>query len=182
MGRQSSIKRLPPEVRELIAELREKGRTIDEVLDKLRELDVDVSRSALGRHVKQLDAIGAEIRRSRAVAEALVRRYGEAPESRTARLNIEIMHGFITKLLFNEEGEGVTLEPKEAMQLASAMQKLAQASKQDVDREALIGREFRDKVERKLAEAEAAIDESPEAADPRQVLKRIREDVYGIFT
>ena len=59
MARPSTIQRLPTEVRELIAELREEGRTIDEVLEKLRELRLDVSRSALGRHVKQLDAIGA---------------------------------------------------------------------------------------------------------------------------
>lgn len=183
MGRQSSIRRLPPEVREVISELRDRGRTIDEILGKLHELDVSVSRSALGRHVKQLDAIGAELRRSRMVAEALVKRYGEAPESRTAKLNIELMHGLISKLMFSEDGEQVELDPKEAMQIATAMQKLAQASKQEVDREALLKREFAQKVDRKLAEAEAELtgDAGP-AADPREVLRRIREDVYGIFS
>lgn len=183
MGRQSSIRRLPAEVRELIADLRERGHTIDEVLEKLRELDVGVSRSALGRHVKQLDAIGAELRRSRMVAEALVKRYGEAPESRTAKLNIELMHGLISKLMFSEDGEQVELDPKEAMQIATAMQKLAQASKQEVDREALLKREFAQKVDRKLAEAEAELaDAETGAADPKAVLRRIREDVYGIFS
>lgn len=184
MARQSSIRRLPAEVRELIADLRERGRTIDEVLDKLRELDVEVSRSALGRHVKQLDAIGAEIRRSRAVAEALVKRYGEAPESRTARLNIELMHAFINKLMITDDGEIVSLDAKEAMFVATALQKLAQASKQDVDREALLRQQFAQQVDRKLAEAEAEIAGAAgrPAADPVQVLRRIREDVYGVFT
>ncbi|MGZ8371111.1 MAG: phage protein Gp27 family protein, partial [Caulobacteraceae bacterium] len=62
----SSIDKLPPEVRALIGELREKrGCTIDEIMDKLRELEVDVSRSAVGRHVRKLADIGAEMRRSR---------------------------------------------------------------------------------------------------------------------
>lgn len=183
MGRQSSIRRLPPEVREVISDLRERGRTIDEILDKLRELDVSVSRSALGRHVKQLDAIGAELRRSRAIAEALVKRYGEAPESRTAKLNIELMHGLISKLMFSEDGRQVELEPKEAMQIATAMQKLAQASKQEVDREALLKREFAQKVDRKLAEAEATLaSDASSPADRQEVLRRIREDIYGIFS
>jgi len=58
MARPSSIERLPAELRELIGHLRERGRTIDEILAKLAELDVDVSRSALGRHVQHLDAAG----------------------------------------------------------------------------------------------------------------------------
>lgn len=184
MGRQSSIRRLPSEVRELIADLRERGRTIDEVLDKLRELEVEVSRSALGRHVKQLDAIGAEIRRSRAVAEALVKRYGEAPESRTARLNIELMHAFINKLMISDDGEIVSLDAKEAMFVATALQKLAQASKQDVDREALLRQEFQQKIDKALANAEAQIEGEggKVAADPMAVLRKVREEFYGVVS
>ena len=180
-NRLSSVQRLPPELREMIARLREGGRTIDEILMKLQELDAEISRSALGRHVKQLDAIGAELRRSREIAEALVRRYGEAPESRTARLNIELMHGLISKMMVNDEGQVVTLDPKEAMFAATAMQKLAQAAKQDADREKLIRQEFVQKLEAKLAEAEEEMAEGG-GKDPAEVLRRIREDVYGIFS
>jgi len=56
MARMSTVDRLPPEVRELIERLRGNGRTIDEILAKLRDLDAEVSRSALGRHIKLLDA------------------------------------------------------------------------------------------------------------------------------
>ena len=55
MPRRSTIKRLPKAIQERIGELREAGRTIDEILAKLAELDVEVSRSALGRHVKALE-------------------------------------------------------------------------------------------------------------------------------
>lgn len=176
MARPSTIQRLPAEVRELISELREEGRTIDEVLEKLRELRLDVSRSALGRHVKQLDAIGAEIRRSRAVAEALVRRYGDAPESRTARLNIELMHAFINKLMISEDGDIVELNPQETMFVATAMQKLAQASKQDVDREALIRKEFA----KKLDEVVAAAEEAGEKGLSPERLSELRRGFLGV--
>ena len=58
MARTTKIKRLPKEIRDEIGRLRENGRTLQEIMAKLRELDVDVSQTTLWRHVKQLDAIG----------------------------------------------------------------------------------------------------------------------------
>jgi len=176
MARPSTIQRLPAEVRDLIGELREQGRTIDEILSKLRELDVDVSRSALGRHVKQIDAIGSEIRRSRAVAESLVRQYGEAPESRTARLNIELMQGLVTRLMFAEDGEVIQFEPKDAMMLATALQKLAQAAKQDADREVLIRKEFAKKLDEAIA---AAVEAGERGLSPER-LAELRRGFLGV--
>lgn len=135
MARPSTIDRLPASVRELIGSLRSRGHTIDEILAKLEELDVDVSRSALGRHTQQLDAIGEQIRRSRQVGEALIERLGDAPESRQARINIELMHSLIMDLLAGEGGEPVKLTPESSMLLATSLSRLASAHKQDVDRE-----------------------------------------------
>jgi hypothetical protein len=75
MSGRSTVSRLPAEVRELIGRLRRDGRTIDEILAKLHELDVSISRSALARHTRKLDAIGAQLHHSRAIAEALVARF-----------------------------------------------------------------------------------------------------------
>lgn len=63
MPRPSSISRLPAEIRDKIGALRAEGRTIDEIVAKLEELNVDVSRSALGRHCKRLESVQANIRR-----------------------------------------------------------------------------------------------------------------------
>jgi hypothetical protein len=180
MGRPSRIDRLPADLRELIGRLRAGGRTIDEILAKLRELDVAVSRSALGRHVKEVDAIAAEIQRSRGIAEAIVERFGDAPESRTARLNIELMHSQMMRLLVAEEGQTLTLEPQDAYFLSSALQKLAQAAKQDVERELKIRQEV---VGKAADKAVAAADEQARKAGhilPPEALRAIREQVYGI--
>ena len=69
MSRQpSSIDRLPEEIRAAIGKLRTQGRSIDEILAHLGTMDVEVSRSALGRHVKRLATLQERMRSSREMA------------------------------------------------------------------------------------------------------------------
>jgi predicted DNA-binding transcriptional regulator YafY len=137
--RPSSIDRAGKEVKELIGQLRiEHGWTIDEILKKLRELGQgEISRSALGRHVKSLEEIGAQLRHSREVAKALVQQIGDAPEDRVADLNIELMHTMILRLVTatNDEGDGqpITFGPEETMFMARSLQALAGARKTNTD-------------------------------------------------
>ena len=137
----SSIDRLPADIREQIGALRREGATIDEIKAKLEELRVDVSRSAIGRHVKSLAQISARMRESRAVAEALVSQFGEEADNRLARVNIELMHSVVMQTITaaevdEETGEmrAVTFDPEQAMFLARAMQSLASAEKTNSDR------------------------------------------------
>jgi len=187
MARPSRIDRLPAEVRELIGGLRRQGRTIDEILAKLQELDLGddmPSRSGLGRHVKEIDAIAEEIQRSRTIAEAIVQRYGDEPTAKTSRLNMELMHSLINRMMFNDEGKLVTLDAKEAMFLATSMQKLAAAEKSDLDREAKRRKEFADKAAEVLDQAEAEISGAAATGrivDPMEALRKVREDIYGII-
>ncbi|MFZ2470195.1 MAG: DUF3486 family protein [Parvibaculum sedimenti] len=145
MGRLSKIDRLPSELKELIGRLRDQGRSIDDILTKLQELepDLDVSRSGLGRHVQKIDAIGSRLRESRAIAEAVIAKLGENPDNRTARLNIELMHSNLMSLLAaqDDDGEAIQLDAKEAMFLAGAIKDLASAAKTDQDRELKIRQE-----------------------------------------
>ncbi|MGQ3072563.1 MAG: phage protein Gp27 family protein [Ferrovibrionaceae bacterium] len=182
MARPSSVRQLPPELRDLIARLRgDKGCTIDQIREKLLELDAPVSRSALGRYVQEIDAAAEEIQRTRAMAEAITARYGEGDESRLARANIEMMHGLLFRLQFNEGGR-VEMDAKEAMFLASALKSLTGAAKDD---QAVVER-LRKTIQ---AEHVAAIQkiEAEEArrgggkADPEATLKRVRE-LYGLYS
>lgn len=155
MPRPSSVDKLPPEVREEIGRLRSLGWTIDQILEHLRALfDQAPSRSALGRHIQGLDKLGEKMRRSRQVAEALVRELGTAPESQAARLNIELLHSAILDLHMRAaDGEDgidpfgkATLagNPEGAMMLAKALDHLSSASKRNV--------EFMEKVEARATE------------------------------
>jgi hypothetical protein len=136
MARLSSIDRLPDEAKELIGALRRQGRTIDEILAKLRELlpaDQQPSRAALGRHTQRLDVIGARILERRAMANALVDRMGEGAENKLTRLNAELLEGILNDMMADEDGEQVTLEPQDAMFLASTLRQIAQTKRIDAD-------------------------------------------------
>jgi hypothetical protein len=135
MGRVSSVKLLTKELRELISDLHDGGVTLDQILAKLRELGVDsISRSALARYTVDIDKVGERLRRSRDMAEVLVKGLGKAPESQTAQLNLELMHSALFDLLAGgEDGEGLQLDPKEAAFLAGALKDLAGAQKTQAD-------------------------------------------------
>jgi len=109
MTRPSTIDALDTKIQAEIGRLRMQGCTIDEIVAHLGKMHgATVSRSALGRHVKGLERVAEQIRRSREVATALVQQLGDAPESETARLNIEIMHSAILDLkMRSADGERV---------------------------------------------------------------------------
>lgn len=169
----SKVDKLPPGVRELIAALRQThGWTIDQILDALRALaageqprlpgalppelaspplidpDSLPGRSGLGAHIQGLDQLAAKLQKSRAIAEALVRKTG-AEESRLTQLNVELMHSVVTDLvLAAESGQlapaspddddsalpvPVLMDPAKVMFLAKALDHLASARKKDAD-------------------------------------------------
>jgi hypothetical protein len=140
VDRPSSIDRLPEEIRAEVGRLRVQGRTLDEILAQLKALDVEVSRSALGRHVKRMNASRERMKHSREMATALVNQFGDQPDNRLARLNLELMHGVvmqtITATAEDEDGDPqpVTFSPEDARFLADALAKLASAEKTNVER------------------------------------------------
>lgn len=162
---QSKVARLPEEARVLVGSLLKAGRTLDEIMGKLQELALPVddlpSRSGLGRWVKQHSAIVEEMQRQASIGEALVSRYGEAGDSRTARLNIAMAQGLLTRLMFTEEGQIAMLDAKEAMFLASAIKSLTGASRDDTDREMKIRADERKKEQEKTAKAIEQVSRKP---------------------
>lgn len=174
MGRNSSIERLPSQVREKIGQLRRDGKTIDEIMDKLKELDVDVSRSALGRHCKQLEEVSNSIRQSRIVAEAIATKLGDGSENKVSRVNVELMHSLILKLLVSEEGSKIVLDPEQAFFLSSSLQKLASASKQDVEREIKIRNEITQKAVKAVDRA------GKKKGISTENLEFIKKEIFGV--
>lgn len=139
MGRRSStIETLPPAVREEIAKRRtEDGFTIDQLLQMLRDHGYrEVSRSSLGRHTAKIDAVGKRMRESRAIAEALSAKLGDAPESEIGRLNIELLNDQIFRMVSAEEidGSAVELSATDTMSLSKALQSLLAVSHGDAER------------------------------------------------
>ncbi len=180
-SRPSSVDKLPPEIRDEIGRLRGDGYTIDEILAALRELDVvTISRSTLGRHVKGMERLGAKLRHSRNIAEALVRQLGDEPASRAAQLNIELLHTTITELFLAQNGEGEIDEdgkaalngsPEGIMLLAKAMDHLTKSAKTDAEYAAKIEAKVEARMKREMsAHVNAVVKKQGLSADTAQAL------------
>lgn len=176
MAKRSSIDRLPDEVRARITSLRDQGRTIDEIMAALDRLDVDVSRSALGRHLKKADQIADQMRKSRAIAESIGRSFGDDETSKVARTNVELLHSLLMKFMTGPddfEGE-VVLDAKDAMFAATALEKLAKASKSDFDMQikAAVERERQAVTEKAAEKAEATARKQGLSGDTVDAIKK----------
>jgi len=190
MARPSSIDKLPAEIRAEIGRLRQDGHTIDEILAHLADMrsHVAISRSALGRHIQGLNEIGERMRRSRVVAESLVRELGTAPESQAARLNIELLHSAVMDLFMKAEAGGqvdkdgraaIDGNPEGVMMLAKALDHLGRASKTNVD--FLVAAEKR-AAEKAKAEAFAAIEDvakNKAAGLSTETVAAIKAKIFG---
>lgn len=168
----------------MIGQLREQGHTIDEILAHLADMQTQVSRSALGRHIQGLDELGEKVRRSRSVAEALVRQLGDAPESRTARLNIELLHSALLDLFMGTEGDtrgqdALKGNPEGFMFLAKALDHLGRAQKSNVDAIAAIEKRAE---ERARAAAAKAVEEvaKKRGGMTTETLDAIRAGIFGV--
>lgn len=188
MARPSSVDQLPEEMRTLIGELRGRGWTIDQIREKLSELlDQAPSRSALGRHIAGMNKMQERMRRSREVATALVRELGDAPESRTARLNIELMHGAVMDL-FMKSGDGETVDldgqaalngnPEGVMMLSKALDHLARASKTNVEFLSLAEK----RAEERAKKAAVAVVETigRERGISSDTIRAIKAGIFGV--
>lgn len=155
--RPSTVDRLPPEVRDQIAQLRRNGRTLDEILDHLRQLDVDVSRSALGRHVKSLAEIGESLRRSETMAKFIVEKFGDDADERVGRANMRILQGSLLELLTadrtDDDGQPVILSAGEAKEISLSLQRLVSAQRMDSERQLRLKAEARAEAAREAATA-----------------------------
>ncbi|WP_035692798.1 phage protein Gp27 family protein [Azospirillum halopraeferens] len=191
-GKPSKVDKLPEGLREGIAQLWTSGRyTVDQILTHLHdlaagrrtmlppELDVAVSvtpealpsRSRLHAHLQGVDQVADRLQRSRAVAEALVKKLGDEPESRTARLNIELLHSAVLDLFMAAdeqrasdgggsddapEGPPVPMTPETVMFLAKALKDLSSARKTDADLILRMRKEVAAEMIKKLDAAETA--------------------------
>lgn len=133
----SSVDRLDPEVRELIANLRiDKGWTIDEIraqLIKMGQSDVP-SRSALGRHIRTLPDMISEMREVETLASAMAKEMGDKTESDLLSLNRQMISTSMFKLMLAEkDGEAIQLGAQETKYLAEALRALTQGRKTEVE-------------------------------------------------
>lgn len=181
MPRKSTIDRLPSEVRETIGRLRrDKGYTIDEILNHLRQLDVDIARSTLARHTKTIDEVADEMRRQYMLAEVIADRFGDKPDDVVARSTVTMAQALLSRLTSAKLGEPVNLESKEAMFLMTAVEKVAKAAKLTDDRilklREEVAKELADRLDQAAQDAVAAGEKGLSA----ERVAQLRRDFLGV--
>jgi len=187
-SRASSITKLPETIREKIALLRDQGRTLNEIMAALNDLDVDVSRSALGRYTKKMDQVAEDLRRSRELALAVSRQFGDQETSLVARTNMEILHSLLMKLMIGavagsatkKDGDkNVEIEAREAMFLSTALEKLTRAGKVDFEGQLLAARE-KERGAALRSAAEKAVDEARKQGLSAPTIAAIKARILGV--
>jgi len=186
MGRPSTIDRLPSEIREAIGRLRDHGKTIDEILEHLRAMEVDVSRSALGRHIQGMEVVGERLRRSRAMGEALGRQLGDAPESQMTRLNIELLQTFIFDMMSGAEGDSesgaamaeMLKNPKAVALIAEATERLTKASRNNAEYIATVEKRAEERTKKAAMKAVETV--AKQGGLSGDTIAAIKAGIFGI--
>lgn len=180
----SSIDRLPEEIRDQIADLRQRrGKTIDEIMTHLALMNVEVSRSAVGRHVKSMAEIGESLRKSQAMAKFVVEEFGGETDDRVGRANIALLQGalleIITERPTDDDGAPITLGAEEAKAISLSLQRLISSQRMDADRQLRLRKDAREEMAK---EAAAVVDNiaKREGGLTRDTIAAIKAEILGI--
>lgn len=126
----STIERLPRELRDLCLRLIREGSTIHQITDKLNELDADVSKSAVGRYVKNTRELMQRYQAAQAVAGKLVAQIGENPGGDVGALLAEMLKTIAFQLMAEmgtEDAEDLRAKPMDVMLLGKALDHIERA-------------------------------------------------------
>ena len=155
----------------------------------LNDHGYDISKSSVDRHIQKVEAVAEKIRQSREITGAIMQDLGEsATQGKQGRLLVEMTRNLVFDLLMklqsiedtvkDPEGNPIPeIKPKDVALLGKGLAELGRALRYDQDFEEKI----REQVAREAADKlEGALKKEGVRPDP-EALKRIREDVYGIF-
>jgi hypothetical protein len=191
MGRPSSIKRLPPQVRErLNAWIRDEAVTQAEAAERCNELLAELypghpplSKSAVNRYDISMREVGAKIQHAREISDAWIARLGSQPAGQLGHLIVETVRTIAFEVAQQVARGEITAESlpgvlDQVNKLALAAQRLARSSAEEERRERQIREE-----ERKRA-SEAAAEEAGKAASElglsAETADAIRRQVLGV--
>jgi len=199
VGRKSSVERLDPEIQDLVARLFLRGRTLDEIMEALRPLDADVSRSGLHRYLKSQAQLGERLRHVRAVSSVMYERDGETSLSQIATVNNALAQSFLFGLMekaqeAEEAGEAAEGEKDRPVTIASSAKEVLAVAK-GLDHLASAARKNQDYLEKAEQRGEArgrrkALEEVAEKVDSSareaglsaKAAAQLRRDLLGLRT
>lgn len=178
MPPKSKISKFPDEIKSLIKKLLKNGASIEKITKKLNELDFDVSKSSVGRYTKNLTEVIQRYQEIHHFAEAMGSKLEDKSHGEIARMNAQLLQGSLFKIMMGDGEKEVTLDPKEAMQLATSIEKLSKASKLDADRELQIRAEVEKQT--KLEASKAVEKVAKKEGFSVDTVNRIKSEILGV--
>lgn len=188
MGRPSSIRRLPQDLREALeAWLRDKSLTQVEAAERLnaflaeRELP-RVSRRAVNRYARSMDKVGEKMRQSSEMADAWIAKLGSKPSGRVGELVISMMTTLVYEINLKLQDAEIDAESMPGLirllrELSLTAQRLERASKVSADRELKIREEERRAAAEELARR---VESEPGGSASPERMRQIALELYGV--
>jgi hypothetical protein len=185
--RPSTIDLLPPEaeadVAWAIGEIETGGRLQVDIWQEFNARLADrgigpISHSAFSRYALRKRMAFTRLREVREISNAITAALGPADDDALTTAIAQLIKTRVYELL---EGGG-KVDTKGAMELARAVQAIGSAQKMSAEHKARLEAGIATKVKNAVDAAEAELKQAGAAAgDGAAVLKKIREDIYGIF-
>lgn len=177
----SSITQLDPDIQAEVSRLVREGWTIDSIKTALAELGADVSRSALGRHVKDARQSMEAYSRAQEMSKVWMERLDAEPNGDVGRLLTGMLQAVAFKSIDEmAETEAEDIDPKAVGVLAKALKDLSTTSK-DAFAIARARKDARAQAQADLlAEQAKKLDAMPAAAGVTAATKAAIRDALGI--
>ena len=173
MARRSKVEQLPQPITDAVNGLIREGRTIDDILAHLRTIGVeDISRSAVGRHVKSARETFEKYRQAQEVAKVWLDKLEAEPDGDVGRLLPEMLRALAFRTLDAMGQSQDAAAPQDLMLLGKALQHVGSANSQQM----AIELRLRDERKKLLAEQSAKLDAlDKQAGVTPETLTAIRE-------
>jgi hypothetical protein len=180
---------------EAFAALKERKLTQEEILDRfnaaLRKAAAasgvagpapQISRSAFNRQALKLAILGRRLEETRAIAAALAPKIEEAGDASLTLLVAETIKTLVAEMLGNAGELPADGDTAEMLMFTARALKHAEESKRiSADTRRKIADELKAKAEKAVEAVAASAAKDGAPIDGEALLKRIRQDIYGIF-
>lgn len=185
-GRLSSLDLLPEEAQDdlvwALGELNQRSRTQADILfelnDRLEAKGIEpISRSAFNRRATRLARRTAQLEERRYVYAGIAERLTPEEVSKS-----DLVLGEFLKVLIDELLDSSELTSKSAMELARAYKETVLAQRHSAAERRKAEDEAKKKINSAISNVEKSLPAQAATVDGQEIIRRIREDIYGIYT
>jgi hypothetical protein len=182
-NQQSSIDRLPDDIREQLQELLRDPRVTQlEATARINAVLEDdghperLSKSAVNRYAVRMEEVGAKLKETREIAKMWIGRLGSEPQGEVGKLLNEMVRTLAFKAAMRaaEAGDDEPIDPKLLKSLAVSVHRLERAAKENQDME--------DKIRKRMATEtlNAVVSAEKDGPMTAERFREIIQEQYGV--